>query len=533
MITGKTRAIILAAGRSTRFKRKTSKLLTDICGRSMILFPLQILKKLGIPTTFVLGYQADLIREKIGSFIEGDTFFKKDETAGVDFVMQEEKLGTGHAVLCAQETWDKENIFILNGDVPLLTKNLVEKFLQSHEISGAAVSFVSTHVMSPVGYGRVVQGDAFQDSVRIYEEKNCPKKFYDETQVNAGIYIVKKDFLKESISEITKDSVSGEFYITDLIEQASNRRLKVNIFSAPFDLVRGVNTLKELWAVEQIMRSKLIEHWMDHGVRFELAQNVHIDIGVEIGPDSFIGTGVHLLGKSKIGAGCFVSAFSVLRDTVVGDDSKIHSHSVLQDSVVGKGVEVGPFARLRNGVTLSDGSSIGNFVEIKKSFFGEKSKAKHLSYVGDAELGNRVNIGAGTVFCNYDGKNKHKTIVKDGSFVGSNNTLVAPVTVEKGAYLAAGSTITKDVNEGDLAVARSRQENKAGYAKKLSAKISRKKDSIGGGDGLAGENLSAEGGGAFAGGGALSVGASQEKEVSTGTLCADSCDSKKAFVEEE
>jgi bifunctional UDP-N-acetylglucosamine pyrophosphorylase/glucosamine-1-phosphate N-acetyltransferase len=248
---------------------------------------------------------------------------------------------------------------------------------------------------------------------------------------------------------------------------ASQEKLGVKTVSVPYDLVRGVNTLQDLWGVEQIKRSEFIKLWMAEGVRFELAQSIHIDINVKIGAGSFIGTGVHLLGNTVIGEECFVGAFTIIEDTIIAENTTIHSHSVIQHSTIGSNVHVGPFARLRQNVTVGNDVQIGNFVEVKTATIGEASKVKHLSYLGDATLGAGVNIGAGTVTCNYDGVKKSETVIEDGAFVGSNNTLIAPIAVGKNAYTAAGSVVNTDVPEDALAIGRTRQENKLGYAKKL------------------------------------------------------------------
>ncbi len=257
---------------------------------------------------------------------------------------------------------------------------------------------------------------------------------------------------------------------------AGDSGLAVQALSVPFDDVRGVNTLQELWEVEQIKRSELIKHWMLRGVRFELAQSIHLDIDIEIGAGSFIGTGVHLLRGTKIGEECFLGAFSILANSQVGDGSTVHSHSVIQDSSIGCNVHVGPFARIRENGVIGDNAEIGNFVEVKNSTIGDKSKAKHLSYIGDAHIGSQVNIGAGTITCNYDGARKYKTIIEDNVFVGSNNTLVAPLHIGKESYTAAGSIITKDVPSESLAIGRARQENKIGYARELREKLASQKD---------------------------------------------------------
>jgi bifunctional UDP-N-acetylglucosamine pyrophosphorylase/glucosamine-1-phosphate N-acetyltransferase len=459
MSSTNTQAVVLAAGRSTRFKRKESKMLSKICGQPMIIFPLNVLEELEIPTTVVLGYQAEKLRKTI------DSFKIKDVT----YDLQEDQLGTGHAVVASHKRWVKDNILIMNGDVPLLQPNLIKNLLKTHKQTCAAISFVATHVLSQKGYGRVIESNG---KVRICEDKDCPEKYREIKKINAGIYLVKRSFLSKYIKKLKNDNKAREIYLTDLVGIASENNLKVNVVLAPFDEVRGVNTLQELWAVEQVSRSTLIKHWMDRGVRFELAQSIHIDLEVEIGADSFVGTGAHIIGNTKIGEGCVISAFSIIENSTIGDGTVIYSHSVIQDSVVEKEVSIGPFARLRNNSKICENSCVGNFVEIKNSVVGPGSKAKHLSYLGDATIGKKVNIGAGTIVCNYDGSKKHRTVIEDEAFIGSNDTLVAPLTIGKGSYIAAGSTITKNVPPKDLAIARARQENKKKYVEKLKTKTS-------------------------------------------------------------
>lgn len=460
----KTRAIVLAAGKATRFKTKKSKLLFNICGRTMILYPLKALESLGIPTTIIVGYQADQIKQEI----------QEAQIKQVSFIEQTEQLGTGHAVACSAQTWDQENILIMSGDTPLVTSEHLRSLIFRHQESKSAITFVTTMVMDPTGYGRVIEEDGL---FQIVEEKDCSAEQRRIIRVNAGIYMISRDYLEKNITKLTKSPVTGEIYLVDLIKMASDSGLAVQALSVPFDDVRGVNTLQELWEVEQIKRSELIKYWMMRGVRFELAQSIHLDIDVEIGAGSFIGTGVHLLRGTKIGEECFLSAFSILANSVVGDGSTVHSHSVIQDSSIGCNVHVGPFARIRENCVIADNAEIGNFVEVKNSTIGDKSKAKHLSYIGDAHLGASVNVGAGTITCNYDGAKKHKTIIEDNVFVGSNNTLVAPLHIGKDSYTAAGSVITQDVPSESLAIGRARQDNKIGYARKLREKLSKPKDS--------------------------------------------------------
>lgn len=447
-------AIILAAGKATRFKTKKTKLLFNICGRLMVMYPLHVLNELSIPSTLVLGYQAEEIWKEV----------QASGLPDITYVIQEHQRGTGDAVKCSQSTWTADNIVIINGDCPLLTKEIIHLLLAKHMENNAVISFGTTMVLDPEGYGRIIEKNG---KIKIIEEKNCTEEQRNINRINAGIYIVSRTFLENNIGKIEADPLTNEIYFIDLVNMASEDGLPINAVQVPYDNVRGVNTLQDLWAVEQIKRSEFIKYWMSEGVRFELAQSIHIDIDVEIGAGSFIGTGVHLVGKTKIGEECFVGAFSILENTCVGDNTTVYSHSVLQDSSIGKNVEIGPFARLREQVQIGDNGSIGNFVEIKSTSVGDNTKMKHLTYIGNAEIGASVNIGAGTIFCNYDGINKHKTIIKDRAFIGSNNTLIAPITIGEGAYTAGGSTLKNDVPSNSLAIARAKQEIKPDYAKKL------------------------------------------------------------------
>lgn len=456
-------ALVLAAGKATRFKTTKNKLLAPVCGRPMVLYPLQALNSLGIATTVIVGHQAEALKETIAA----------TKLNGISYVTQTEQLGTGHAVASSQALWNQDHILVLNGDLPLITPELIENLILNHLTKDASVSLYATHVIDPHGYGRVITAD---NLVTIVEEKDCTPEQREVTRINAGVYLFKKDFLTSFITKLGNSNAHQEYYLPDLINFASQDGLTVEILNAPFDNLRGTNTLEELWAVEQIKRSELISYWMSQGVRFSLAQNVHIDVDCEIGADSFIGAGVILLRGTKIGNNCNIGAYAVIENSTINDNSTIHSHSVIEDSTVGSNVSVGPFARLRNNAVLGDNVGIGNFVEIKNSTLGESTKAKHLAYLGDATIGQQVNIGAGSIICNWDGVQKHRTVIKDKAYIGANNTLVAPLEVGTGAYTAAGSTITQTVPANDLAIARSRQVNKTGYAEKIRAKAAQRAD---------------------------------------------------------
>ena len=449
-------AVILAAGKSSRLKTGKTKLVEKICGREMILYPTTLLHKLEIPITLVVGFQKELIEETI----------KKQLSTGITFVEQKEQLGTGHALACSQALWDAEHILVMNGDMPLVTAEIIEQLYIQHMGKNAAFSFVTAHNCEPTsaGYGRVVESE---QSIQIIEAKEFTGDLSENCCINAGIYLIKRSFLEQHLEKLQKSSITGEWYITDLVKLASDNKHEVATFSASFDRIRGVNTFKELWAVEQVQKAEIIKYWMDHGVRFSIAQNVHIDQDVTIEAGSSIDSGVQLHGSTKIGKNCTIGAFSLITDTIIGDDSIIYSHTVINNSILGSAVKVGPFAHVHEKSHLEDKAVIGNFVEVKRSTIGSHSKAKHLTYLGDSSVGNNVNIGAGTITCNYDGVAKHTTTIEDNVFVGSNNTIVAPVTIKKNAFTAAGSTITEDVPADALAIARQRQTNKLDYAKKL------------------------------------------------------------------
>ncbi len=448
-------AIILAAGKSTRFNTGNTKLLEPICGLPMILYSIKLFEQLHIPITMVVGYQKDLVRETVNKY----------QTEEIHFVTQKEKCGTGHAILCARDSWQEEHILIINGDVPLVTKTIIESLYKKHRETNAAISFVTAHAdPSSAAYGKVIQNE---NGIKIVEARNFEGDSSQHCCINAGIYIVTKEFLEKNITEIERNEKSKEFYLTDLIKIASDKGYTVSTVSAPFDRIRGINTFQELWATEQIKRSELIKYWMNRGVRFFVAQNVHIDLDVTIGSGSYIGCGVHLLNGTKIGQNCTINAFSSLDKTKIADNVTIDSHCIIKDAIINQGAQVGPFAHIRSNTVLEDNAVIGNFVEVKHSNIGKNSKAKHLSYLGDANIGSNVNIGAGTITCNHDGQRKHKTIIEDNVFVGSNNTIVAPLTIHESAFTAAGSTITKNVPAHAVAFGRSRQINKEKYAQKL------------------------------------------------------------------
>jgi bifunctional UDP-N-acetylglucosamine pyrophosphorylase/glucosamine-1-phosphate N-acetyltransferase len=454
MISQDIQAIVLAAGRAKRFKTNTSKLVQKLCGREMVLYITHALEQLKIETTVIVGYQKEAVITVINRYHNK-----------VQFVTQDKQEGTGHAVLCSKPTWNKDLILIMNGDMPLITPSILEHIYKKHSDSNAAITLAVAYDIDPTGaYGRIVQKD---NSLEIIEAKEFTGDIEEHPFINAGIYLVNRQFLESVIDTLARSKVSHEFYITDIIKMASDKGQRISTVAVPFDRVRGINNFKELWAAEQIVRSDIINHWMLEGVRFILPATNHVDMDVTIGAGTQIEAGVQLLGTTKISQDCLVQAFSYLNNAIIDDNVTVLPHSIITDSHIKHDASVGPFVHIRNNTIVGEHSALGNFVEVKKSIIGNSSKAKHLTYLGDTTVGEQVNIGAGTITCNYDGVNKHETHIRDNAFIGSNNTLVAPVTIGQGAFTAAGSVITEDVPAGALAIARSQQVNKQGYAQKI------------------------------------------------------------------
>lgn len=457
-------AIILAAGRSTRFKIGQTKLSFLICGQEMILYPVKLFQKLNIPMSLVVGYQKEVVKSIV-------------ERSGIaaTFSEQVEQKGTANAVACSRQHWFADDIIIMAGDSPLVNEEVIGELLETHYKTRATITFVSAHNSDPSlrGYGRILKRG---NSISIIERSD-PR--YDDLDnqccINSGIYIVKRSFLDLYLDQIQPSPETNELYLTEIITLACSAGFKVEMIHVPFDLIRGVNTLKELWAVEHIKRSELISYWMSQGVRFSTAQHVHIDVDVTLGVGTFIGTGVVLLQGTNVGAHCTIDAGSVIGNTTIGDHTTVHPHCVVYDSVIGAHCDVGPMAHVRKGSVIGDHCHMGNFVEVNASKIGSYTKAKHLSYLGNAQVGSHVNIGAGTITCNYDGVKKHETCILDGAFIGSNNALIAPITIGKEAFTAAGSTITENVPDHALAIARGQQVTKENGATRLREKLKSQK----------------------------------------------------------
>ena len=355
MINDKVQAIILAAGKSTRFNTDSSKLVERICGKEMIVHTTSLLKKMNIPSTLVVGHKKELVEAAV----------KKHHPKGnFTFVHQTEQLGTGHALQCTKKTWSKDHILVMNGDTPLLSETLLQKLINKHLSSNAAMSFIVAHNVDPSiqGYGLVVNQN---NQIKIIEDDDVDKDLDDLYNLNGGIYLLDRNFLDKYIDTLPRDKQSGEVYLTTLAQIASENGLTISIIDAPFDEVRGVNTQRELWVAEQLKRSQIIDHWMQRGVRFSAAQNVHIDEMVTIGNGTYIGNGVQLFGNTSIGKNCSICAFNVVNSSTVGDNCLIRPHTILKNSTIGNNCMINSFTYIHEGSVVQDNCSVDTFVELR------------------------------------------------------------------------------------------------------------------------------------------------------------------------
>jgi bifunctional UDP-N-acetylglucosamine pyrophosphorylase/glucosamine-1-phosphate N-acetyltransferase len=439
--------VILAAGKGTRMKSELVKVLHPIAGSPMLSYSLDLARSLK-PSRLVVvvGFQADLVQEKC-------------KAEDVIFAIQKEQLGTGHAVQTAQSALRsfQGTVLILSGDVPLLTGETTKGFLQAHQDRHATLSVMTVELENPRGYGRVFR-HADGSLLRITEDKDLKPGEENVREINTGIYCVDADFLFFALAQVTPHNAQKEYYLTDIVARASAEKKSVLPFLAKDALeVMGINTRVELAQANQGMRKKIAEQHMFDGVTLIDPETTYIDREVKIGRDSVIHPNCHLLGRTSFGIGCLIEPGCKIADTQTGNQVTIKASSVISECRIEDHVEVGPFAHLRPGTLLREGSRIGNFVEVKKSVIGKGTKANHLTYIGDATLGEKINVGAGTITCNYDGHKKHPTVIEDGVFIGSNTALVAPIRIERNSVIGAGSTITKQVPPDTLAVARGKQ----------------------------------------------------------------------------
>ncbi|MFZ2490036.1 MAG: bifunctional UDP-N-acetylglucosamine diphosphorylase/glucosamine-1-phosphate N-acetyltransferase GlmU [Thermoanaerobaculia bacterium] len=448
--------VILAAGLGTRMKSATIKILHRAAGRPIIDYVLDLASDVcSRPPVLVVGHQRDAVQKSVGERAR--------------YAVQDQQLGTGHAVLQAAALLEKEDlrgrrVLILSGDVPLTRKETLRQLVEEHESAGNALTLLTMRLPDPAMYGRIVRGED-GDVLRIVEAKDASDEERRIDEVNAGIYLFDAEHLFENLRSLSNDNSQGEYYLTDLLAtvRSAGHRVGALIVSDPVEAL-GVNSRAELALVEDEIQRRVVTRLMAEGVTFRNPSTVVIDSTVSIGQDTVVYPFVTLEGLTRIGEGCVIEPGVHLVNVTVGDDVHLKTGTVAEDAIIADDATVGPYAHLRPGTHLGRHVKVGNFVETKKAVFGEGSKASHLSYIGDAEIGADVNIGAGTITCNYDGVNKHKTVLEDGVFIGSDTQLVAPVRIGKGAYVGAGSTITKDVPADALALSRVPQKIVEGWA---------------------------------------------------------------------
>jgi bifunctional UDP-N-acetylglucosamine pyrophosphorylase/glucosamine-1-phosphate N-acetyltransferase len=457
--------VILAAGKGTRMKSAVSKVVHPLAGRPLIEHVIRTTTGLDVATTtVVVGHGADDVRAALAGY------------PGVDFVVQSPQLGTGHALLQAESVLAgrRGTVLLLYGDVPLLTAGTLRQLLERHRGRRAALTVLTATLADPYGYGRIVR-DAAGQITRIVEERDASADQRAIREVNSGIYALELDGLFEDLRHLATDNSQGEYYLTDLVSghHQRGRRVETLCIDDPTEL-RGVNTRVDLAELGRVLLDRTRRALMLQGVTLEDPATTYIDADVVVGEDTVIAPGVTLGGRTIIGARCHIRSGTRITDSTIGDDVTVLDHTVIVQSTVANGAAIGPMAHVRPGSDVGPGARVGNFVELKKTVLGAGSKANHLAYLGDAIIGERVNVGAGVITCNYDGVAKNRTTIEDGVFVGSDSQLVAPVTIGAGAYVAAGSTITQNVPAGSLAVARSLQTNKEGWAARRAARLKEK-----------------------------------------------------------
>ncbi len=451
--------VVLAAGKGTRMRSALPKVLHPAAGLPLIDHVLRAASALTPSTTIVVvGHGAERLAAYLGH--------KTD----IVQVVQEPQLGTGHALLQTENALAGKSgtLVLLSGDVPFLSSATLHSLLATHRAARAAATVITATLDRPFGYGRIVRsGDEVS---RIVEERDASPAEREIKEINSGIYAFDLHRLFDSLRSIGAENAQGEYYLPDLIAICRRQHRAVASWTVEnASEIRGINSRGELAEVSRLVRQRKNEQLLASGVTLVDPATTYVDVDVEVGPDTVLHPGVHLEGSTKVGAACEVRSGVRLVNAAVGDGVTILDHCLIVDATIGAGCHVGPFAHLRPDSVLGDGCKVGNFVELKKTTMGAGAKANHLSYLGDATVGEGANIGAGAITCNYDGTSKHQTTIGKGAFIGSDSTLVAPVTIGDHAYVAAGSAITADVPPGALAVARARQENKEGWVAKRKA----------------------------------------------------------------
>jgi len=448
----------MAAGKGTRLKSQLPKVLHEVGGKALLGHVIQAAVQIvsAKDVYVIIGHEADRVRAAV-------------QHTGVNFVLQPEQRGTGHALMVARDALaGYDQVIVLSGDAPLITSETIAQLRDFHLRERAAMTVLSADLENPTGYGRVLRKNARSSEVKaVVEEKAASAAQKKIREINSGFYVFSVKDLYANIGKLSTGNVHGEYYLTDMAGVLRRAKRRVVAWkTANASEVLGGNTRAELSFIDFRMRTRKCQTLLAEGVTLPLPfSTCVIDHDVEIGPDTVLEPFVQILGNSRIGTGCRIRSYSVIRDSEIGDGVLIRNGCILEGARVERNAVLGPYSHLRPESDIGEGAHVGNFVEIKKTKLGKGSKANHLTYLGDAEIGEGVNIGAGTITCNYDGVHKHKTIIDDAVFVGSDSTLVAPVRLGKGAYVAAGSCITHDVPEDALAIGRSRQVVKEEWAR--------------------------------------------------------------------
>ena len=467
--------VVLAAGKGTRMKSQVPKVLHGIAGLTIIERVLRVAATVEPATvTVVVGHGADTLKAALAPMTAAPK--TRTSPAGkslpLQFVVQERQLGTGHALLQTRPVLEGKSgtLILLSGDAPLLTGDTLRALLETHAEAAAAATVITAKLARPFGYGRIVRSGG--RITKIVEDRDASDAQRKITEINSGIYAFALEPLFNALDSIGTANKQGEYYLPDLVAVYRKQRKPVATYTVSrADEVRGINSRTELAEVSSMVRQQKNEELMAAGVTLIDPATTYIDADVVVGPDTVIHPCVFLEGSTQIGSACEIHAGTRIVNSTVGDRVCVRNHTVVTDATIAAGATLGPFAHIRPGSKVGEEAHIGNFVELKKTVMGKGAKANHLAYLGDATIGAATNVGAGTITCNYDGEKKHQTIIGKGVFVGSNSTLVAPVTLADGSYIAAGSAITTDVPAGALAIGRGRQENKDGWVeKRLKAK---------------------------------------------------------------
>jgi bifunctional UDP-N-acetylglucosamine pyrophosphorylase/glucosamine-1-phosphate N-acetyltransferase len=456
--------VILAAGQGTRMKSKLPKVLHKVGGLPLLDHVIRTAQAVAPDTvTVITGHAGDQVRDFCGQY------------PNISTAVQEPQLGTAHALQQAEEPLRGKTgtLVLLSGDVPLLSRSTLRNLVEQHNSAGAAATVVTASVERPYGYGRIIRSEGRIS--KIVEERDASAAERSVREINAGIYAFDLAPLFDSLRSIASQNAQGEFYLTDLIGIYRRRGLVVEtVLAENPDEIRGVNSRTELGEVGKLVRQKKNEELMAAGVTLVDSATTYVDVDATVGPDTIIHPGVVIEGATVVGSACEIRSNVCLQNATIGDRVTIKSFCVIEGSSIADGAVVGPFAHIRPDSTVGEGAKVGNFVELKKTVLGPGSKANHLAYLGDATIGADVNVGAGTITCNYDGVAKHSTVIEDGAFIGSDSQLIAPVRVGRGAYVGAGSSITEDVPAGALGIARARQTNLEGWATRKAASRNKK-----------------------------------------------------------